>query len=246
MLCPRSVDRISDPARDSVHSLPLHAYVAMEVLTCAHVASGVRPAINKNQLLDVRIAEPLECGRHLVWSAMDAGIFGMVEHQHRNLDRRQVLLRYRAGLLVVDHAGGQHQPGNVALHMDGGRSGRDRAPAGADNPDRRGALGLHEVQHLAHIGHVGVADAVGIVQVFRIAGPAKNRHVEPIGGEVRSRAHQKVVAGRLAVFNLAKASTASVSACLRMSSSVLPLPTREAMTQYTSACRSSPAATRLK
>ena len=48
----------------------------------------------------------------------------VVKHQHRNLDRRQILLRHRARLLVIDHAGRQHQPRNVALHMDGRRRGR--------------------------------------------------------------------------------------------------------------------------
>ncbi|WP_158270445.1 hypothetical protein [Limnohabitans sp. 2KL-17] len=95
----------------------------MPVLSSAYVTSWVRPAIDKEQFLDGRIAEPIKGGWYFVWSAMDTGILAVVEHQHRNFDRRQVLPGQRTGLLVADDTRSQHQPGNVAPNMDGGCCG---------------------------------------------------------------------------------------------------------------------------
>lgn len=81
-----SVSGISDPVGDRVYGLFFHANET--VVMQSSVAAGFAPPSTKISFFDMRIAEPLEGGRHLVWSAMDAGIFGMVEHQHRNLDRR--------------------------------------------------------------------------------------------------------------------------------------------------------------
>lgn len=131
----------------------------MPVLPGAHVTGWVGPAIHKDQLLDGCIAEPFEDGRHLSGLTMNAGIFAVVEHQHQNLDRRQVLLGYRAGLPVTDHAGGQHEPRNrCVLYLDRHGRGGNRAPAGANNPDRRCTLFLDEVEHSANIRQVRVTD----------------------------------------------------------------------------------------
>ncbi len=81
---------------------------------------------------------------------------GSVEALHQDIPSFGVISVRKIADPVGDRVYGQLFHAN-----DGGRSGRDRAPAGAENPNWRGALGLYEAQYLVHVGQVGVPDVVG-------------------------------------------------------------------------------------
>lgn len=106
----RSIRRSLDPASDLVNRLLFHADEAMPVLARAFVTCRIRPPVHHHQLLDRRVAQPLDDVGDFARLTVLAGVFGMVIDQHRQGDGLEVLARNRTRRGIAHHTGGQHQP----------------------------------------------------------------------------------------------------------------------------------------